>query len=1288
MALLGRIQRLFGGASPVAAAARWTHEGVVIPFEQPLTSPSAEGLEDAASTASASQTVLLAYLLQLAQAGRLQLSSRQALLPWSQLFELLASPEHQGSLEFFELPASVALRPVLDSSGTLADEDFAVSISGWAHPDTGEELETSEVVGAVATVDGREVLLPRAAWQLTALCRQLAATKGRSRRDNELAWGAIRPLADESGAFYKTPFLRTTYVVTPQTLRLPVRREDTPFGRVLTVEPTFDGAPAGWLKAFDGFNSVQQHYDLVAADGGHVRVVLSEPVLKVLQVIRREMPSRQVAGSRAEKFLHNPWAFLGEGSEEVLRPEEFERDRAAGGAQETRFSITPRVRQGRIDGVELEVQQHFNGGFASSTATAFEGPNQLADFLQGLKSALGEQRQHLAWGEFDLDLDADAERKLAFGEQALKLWQAQPAESITYEEVFELAGYSNRVEGIGAARAIYVPVLQKPRTDDEADTGWLPADAAPMVRITLEGHPEPVLVPLTKEWLEDFDKKVSEAQRDDKAEVTDASLPTAIGTPQAKELVQAFRSMMGVSEAVKGDKAGEDRPKRERKPGETLLVKTNLVGVDYIEERKQRLALPPNATARLPKCLQQSVELRQHQLNGVAWFQHLVQFAPVECRGALLGDDMGLGKTIQLLAVIGRYYEEQPNAAPSIVIAPKTLVDNWAAEVGKFFDASFPKALVLYGEELQARRQPLGLIDQRLQDRGIVELLKPNWAGDAKLIITTYETLTRYEFSMARQPFAFLVCDEAQRIKTPGTQVSLAVRALKADFRIACTGTPVENTLADLWCLFDFIQPGLLGALEEFSRTYRRPIECTTDDHREALARLQSLIQPQTLRRTKMEIANELKRKLFAVSAGQSIAYREKPELNERLEVPLSMHQVVLYRAGLKKLQDASAEKDGRKRARLSFGALHLIKAVCAEPYCLPGMKFKPAAEGHDKHLENSPKLAWLLNHLEQVRQAGEKALVFTELREVQAALYYFLKVRFGLRPHIINGDTQGRQRYVDAFSQSEGFNVILLSTLAAGAGLNITAANHVFHFTRAWNPAKENQATDRAYRIGQEKDVYVYCPLAVTPEFVTFDVRLDELMRRKARLSDATIGGSSMESMLNGVAEDVSLGELVRNSGEGAAAPVHYLTMDDVDRMDGLRFEVLCEMLWSRAGFLARVTDKKKGDAGIDVVAIKGGFGELLQVKCSVNDNVGWDAVKEVVAGAPVYQAMMPGVKLRRLAVTNQHFSESTRQRAAANQVHLVERESLESMLASYPMTSDELESRTMEVALSFNAA
>lgn len=1291
MSFLDGLRRKLSGKAAASAFARnWTNEGVEVSFARRLAHASVDALQAAAENASPEEVVLIAYLTQLVQADRVALRLDRAVLPWSQVYTLLEDEEHQASLALFDLPPVLQLRPILDSVGTLVDPDFRVEIVGWVDPDSGEEVAADLACPAVARIDGVERLLPRAAWQLVHETRRMRAAANRYRHDNELAWGALRPLADQLGAFYRTPYLQTTYVLTPQTLRLPVKRETTPFGRVLTVEPTFDGAPVGWIKAFDGFNSVQEHYDLISADGGHVRVVLSEPVRRVLQVIRREMPGRRVAGSRAEQFLHNPWAFLGEGSEKVISEEEFERDRAGGAAQESRFAVVPRINQGRIDRVDLTVQEHFEGGYARTTSRPFAEPVELERFLGTLRRALSEESPFFAWEEFDLDLDAEAARKLALGEQILRLWRSQPAQTIAFEDIFEMAGYSGRVEGIGAARAVYVPVLQKPQKDGE-DSGWLPADATPMVRVTLEGHPDPVLIQVSKEWVGKFDEQVRQAETSGAATVSNESLPTAVSAAHARTLVDGFKAMLGVADSVKRDQVGDaERQKRERKKPETLLVKTNLVGIDYLEERRARLTLPSDTQVRLPSSLRKSITLKKHQLNGIAWFQHLVSLAPIECRGALLADDMGLGKTIQLLSLLGRYYEEQPTAEPSIVIAPKTLVDNWAAEVTKFFDSSFAKVLVLYGDKLDELRQPAGLIDDRLRERGIVELLKPNWTGDAKLIITTYETLKRYEFSLARQPFAFVICDEAQRIKTPGTQVSLSVRALKADFRIACTGTPVENTLADLWCLFDFIQPGLLGALEEFCRTYRRPIECTTDEQRTAIECLQATIQPQTLRRTKLEIAHELKRKLYVVSGSQPgrLEHRERPADHERLEIPMSMHQVVLYKGGLSKLQEAATEHDTRKRARLSFGALHLIKAVCAEPYCLPGMKFKPANEGLDKHLENSPKLAWLLAHLETVREAGEKAIVFTELREVQSALYYFLGAHFGLRPRIINGDTQARQRYVDEFSQSTGFNVILLSTLAAGAGLNITAANHVFHFTRAWNPAKENQATDRAFRIGQERDVYVYCPVSVATDFVTFDVRLDELLRRKARLSDATLGGSAMESMLNGVGSDVSITELVGDAEVGERAPLRYLTIDDVDRMDGLRFEVLCELLWAKSGFQARVTGKKRGDSGIDVVALNGGIGDLLQCKCSINDQVGWEAIKEVVAGAPVYQAMMPNVKLRRVAVTNQHFSDSTRHRAEVNHVHLIERERIESLLAEFPTTSDEFESRAMEVAMFCEAA
>jgi SNF2 family DNA or RNA helicase len=343
----------------------------------------------------------------------------------------------------------------------------------------------------------------------------------------------------------------------------------------------------------------------------------------------------------------------------------------------------------------------------------------------------------------------------------------------------------------------------------------------------------------------------------------------------------------------------------------------------------------------------------------------------------------------------------------------------------------------------------------------------------------------------------------------------------------------VENSLNDLWCLFDFIQPGLLGTLDQFTHAYRRPIECKSEELLESLGRLQTLIRPQILRRTKEHIRKELKGRFYAIkqSGSDHLSFKPREELSEidRLEIPMCDYQVLLYKGGLQKLRDAAQEDNQKQRATLSFGALHLMKAVCAEPYCLPGSKFKPDANGVEAHLQNSPKLKWVMHHLQNIRSKGEKAIIFTELREAQLSLYFFLRELFSIRPFIINGDSDKRQEYIDRFSASDGFDVIILSTLAAGAGLNVTAANHVFHFTRAWNPAKENQATDRAYRIGQERDVFVYCPTMVS-DFPTFELRLDHLMRKKATLADSTLDSSDLTEMLNGTGGDVTMAQVFDN--------------------------------------------------------------------------------------------------------------------------------------------------------------
>lgn len=1264
------------GKKPGEAAlkATWASDGVRVGCTTPLTQMSAEGLLDAVEDAGPDDTVLAAYLAQLVNEGRCTLEPGGALIGWQDVYDLQGSAEHVGALRLLGLPPLGPLRPILNSVGSLSDPTFELEVAGWT--DGSQEIRVDDVVGAVATVAGREQMLSADAWTTLAAINAFVRRppQSRTQHEQELVWGHVRKHADRAGALYANPYLETTFVLTPASLRLPLYKDETPFGRVLTVAPTFEGAPPGWLKAFDGFNSVQMHYD-VTKGSGRVRVVVSESVRKVLEVIKREMPGRRVAGAKAEKFIHNPWAFMGEAAHEVLVAEEFELDRGEAGPVAAIFDVIGRYEAGRITVVLLSVTEHFGDGAARTTSRNFRDQDQLDEFLASLRTALEHDREQFPWDEFDLTVDGEATSQLERGQQIAHLWRNQPAERISFEDIYELDGYSSRIEGIGAAKPIYVPVFQREKKEGEEDSGWLPSDLTPMVRVVLQGHEGQVLIPLTGKWLDEFEGQVREAEVEGRSEVSNDSLPTAVPTGQARTLISSFRSMLTAQETVRSD--GPGKPKEKKEQQETLLVKTNFHEVDYQEERRASLALQADWEAQLPSCLRPSITLKNHQRYGVAWFQNLVSKGPAECRGALLADDMGLGKTLQLLSLLAWYYEGRPTAAPSIIFAPKSLLENWANEAGKFFSPSFPEMLVLYGDELRKRRQPLGLIDSQLQSKGIVELLKPGWVGSAKVIITTYEVLTSYEFSFAKEPFSLIICDEAQRIKTPGTLVTLAAKKLKADFRIACTGTPVENSLADLWCLFDFVQPGLLGSLEAFGKTYRRPIECETKEQKQTLTKLQAAIGPQTLRRTKADIASELPKKKFAMRLTNEAALQFKSSLEEeeRLEIAMTEHQRILYKGGLKKLQDAAAENNSRKRAQLSFGALHLMRAVCAEPYCLPGTKFLIDKGGRNAHLSNSPKLSWLLACLESVRQAGEKAIVFTELREAQAALYYFLREEFGIKPYIINGDSQGRQVYIDKFSAKPGFDVIILSTLAAGAGLNVTAANHVFHFTRAWNPSKESQATDRAFRIGQERDVFVYCPTVVDVEFSTFEVRLDQLLKRKAGLAGATLDAGNLESMLNGTGKDATLTELVGETSGGEALPNRLLTIDDIDRMDGDGFESLCCLLWKKQAFQAHITEKRGGDGGIDIVALNGREGDLLQCKSSKGAEAGWDAVKEVVAGAARYQARFAGTRFRRVAITNQRFTSGAREQAHANKVVLMERPQLEQLLAEYPVGSHEFE-------------
>ncbi len=302
---------------------------------------------------------------------------------------------------------------------------------------------------------------------------------------------------------------------------------------------------------------------------------------------------------------------------------------------------------------------------------------------------------------------------------------------------------------------------------------------------------------------------------------------------------------------------------------------------------------------------------------------------------------------------------------------------------------------------------------------------------------------------------------------------------------------------------------------------------------------------------------------------------------------------------------------------------------ICTDPqpHGLSGFRAEPLSIYRSK----APKLDWLLRTLKTIKAGGEKALIFCEFKEMQLLLRHYIQEDLGYAADIINGDTSAssasdtsRQKRIRQFQERPGFGAIILSPLAVGFGVNIQAANHVIHYTRTWNPAKEDQATDRAYRIGQEKDVHVYCPIVCASDFETFDVRLDELLRIKRELA---------EDMLNG-SGDLGSGDFdlkkVAPSGSVNLEP-RELTFEDVLSMQPRHFEAYTAVLWARRGCANVILTPLVGDQGVDVVAIDGSVGELIQCKTSQRSDreLSWDAIKDVVTGHAAYQLQYPGDNL-----------------------------------------------------------
>lgn len=532
---------------------------------------------------------------------------------------------------------------------------------------------------------------------------------------------------------------------------------------------------------------------------------------------------------------------------------------------------------------------------------------------------------------------------------------------------------------------------------------------------------------------------------------------------------------------------------------DVIIIKENAEFLEYVEDNEIQKEFIHEFHAI--DNLNIAFSLKDHQKEGIAWMQSLYSNS---FKGCLLADDMGLGKTIQILYFLEWHSNKYNSEKPYLIVAPVSLLENWENEYNKFFYSKSLDINILYGSNEISKHYNVKDV-KKLQKR--------------QIILTNYESLKTYQMVICAVDFAVVALDEAQKIKTPGTFITNVCKALKADFKIAMTGTPVENTLVDLWCLMDFAMPGFLGNAKDFSDEFQKPLKDGNVDVKLLGVKLRNRIDIFIKRRFKKDVAKDLPFKY------ESNLEKDKLKFHN-INVVRTMPSVQ-YNRYVEEVEKANnPELEGVEKRNQILSTLWAIREISDHPYLIDNKledSFYKTININD-FINDSAKLQALMAILYDIHKKDEKAIIFTDRKETQKMLQFVVSKQFKITPSIINGDSPSsinkfnnsklsRQQTIDYYQKSDGFNVIVMSPLAAGVGLNVVGANHVIHYSRHWNPAKEEQATDRAYRIGQTKDVYVYYPMAVFPELEntpnqhkSFDIVLNQLLLKKKELANGAL--------------------------------------------------------------------------------------------------------------------------------------------------------------------------------------
>ncbi len=785
--------------------------------------------------------------------------------------------------------------------------------------------------------------------------------------------------------------------------------------------------------------------------------------------------------------------------------------------------------------------------------------------------------------------------------------------------------YSERVKEIGVYKPKFYPFVCPYKSE------WIPG-----IAIKDKIHGEKRIHFKTENELTTFEIEKNTAQKDGKKSFVWKD--TEIPIEDAEKFIRVARNQFeNPKEPIQKDK--------KENTDEVLIIKENADFLEYVEGGKKPEVINHNFS-KIGN-LHSSISLKEHQIEGIAWLQALYS---QNLGGCLLADDMGLGKTLQLLYFIEWHSQLNNHSKPYLVVAPVTLLENWENEYEKFFS---PNSLTL--------RKLYGQIDLSKEFDELINKREARNLQYKHIILTNYETLREYQAALCLVDFAIVVLDEAQKIKTPGTLLTNVSKALKADFKIAMTGTPVENTLVDLWCIMDFSVPGLLGNAKDFAKEFQNPLKNKETNIKELSEILRNKIGVFIKRRLKVDIAKDLPIKV------EHIYKKEMPSIQlERYKVEMELAK--------------SSDLIGADRRNQILKSLWALRDISDHPFLVDSQiaNFKT-----EELVSASAKLQVLYDILEEVRAKNEKVIVFADRKETQRMLQKIIHDLFGIFPSIVNGDTPStkkvegtklsRQQTIDRFQAEDGFNVIVMSQLAAGVGLNVTKANHVIHYTRHWNPAKESQATDRAYRIGQTKDVHVYYPMAVFPANMidengskqeSFDEILDNLLSRKTILATNTLFPTEQAE----VRPDEIFGNVFGFNPDSKPIP---LNIEQVDKLNPNLFEACIAALYKAKGYNIFLTPNSN-DKGADVVAINQDDCFLIQAK-QCKSNIGIEAIQEIYGAKNYYESKFKE-NFKLVVITNSDFSQAAITLSNANNVILINRKNMYDLIESVEISIQDI--------------